>query len=70
MNMQIQKRFWGSKNYTAHDFNDFSWKRNKLEFINIFDENCNILNATFIPNEFRGMDRFEARNKVIQKLKK
>ena len=55
----------------AHDFNDFEvGKRNKLEFINIFDENCNILNATFIPNEFRGMDRFEARNKVIQKLKK
>ena len=55
----------------AHDFNDFEvGKRNKLEFINIFDENCNILNATFIPNEFRGMDRFEARDKVIQKLKK
>ena len=55
----------------AHDFNDFEvGKRNKLEFINIFDENCNILNSTFIPNEFRGMDRFEARDKVIQKLKK
>ncbi len=55
----------------AHDFNDFEvGKRNKLEFINIFDENCNILNASFIPNEFRGMDRFEARDKVIQKLKK
>ena len=55
----------------AHDFNDFEvGKRNNLEFINIFDKNCSILDATFIPNEFRGMDRFEARNKIIQKLKK
>ncbi len=55
----------------AHDFNDFEvGKRNNLEFINIFDKNCNILDATFIPNEFRGMDRFKARAKVIQKLKK
>ena len=55
----------------AHDFNDFEvGKRNNLEFINIFDKNCNILDATFIPNEFRGMDRFEAREKIIHKLKK
>ena len=55
----------------AHDFNDFEvGKRNNLEFINIFDKNCNILDATFIPNEFRGMDRFEARDKIIHKLKK
>ena len=55
----------------AHDFNDFEvGKRNNLEFINIFDKNCNILDAIFIPNEFRGMDRFEAREKVIQKIKK
>ena len=54
----------------AHDFNDFEvGKRNNLEFINIFDKNCNILDASFIPNEFRGMDRFEARDKIIQKLK-
>jgi len=55
----------------AHDFNDFDvGKRNNLEFINIFDKNCKILNLKFIPKEFRGVDRFKAREKVINKLKK
>ena len=54
----------------AHDFNDFEvGKRNNLEFINIFDKNCKILDLEFIPKEFKGLDRFEARNKIINKLK-
>ena len=40
-----------------------------LEFINIFDKNCKILDLEFIPKEFKGLDRFEARNKIINKLK-
>ena len=55
----------------AHDFNDFEvGKRNNLEFINIFDKNCKILESRFIPKEFWGVERFEAREKVIKKLKK
>ena len=52
----------------AHDFNDFEiGKRHNLELLNILNkdgslnENC--------PKEFQGLDRFEARKKVVQLLK-
>lgn len=50
----------------AHDPNDFdTGKRNKLEFINILNEN-----GTFNENTgaFEGMKRFDARKLVIEKL--
>ncbi len=52
----------------AHDFNDFEiGKRHKLEFINIFEKNGKInKNAT---KEFIGLDRFQARAKIIKILK-
>tara|TARA_B100001123_G_scaffold447498_1_gene605199 strand:+ start:24 stop:2657 length:2634 start_codon:yes stop_codon:yes gene_type:complete len=53
----------------AHDFNDFEvGKKHKLEFINIFDENAKLNSST--PNEFLGLDRFEARKIILNKLKK
>ncbi len=72
MNMQIQKKGSGAVKITpAHDFNDFEvGKRNKLEFINIFDENCNILNASFIPNEFRGWIDLKQEIKLFKNSKK
>ena len=52
----------------AHDFNDFEvGKRHNLELLNILNddgsmnENC--------PAEYQGMDRFEARKKVVKSLK-
>ena len=52
----------------AHDFNDFEiGKRHKLEFINIFEKNGK-LNKN-VPKDFAGLDRFEARNKIILALK-
>ena len=51
----------------AHDFNDFEVaKRHNLEIINIFDEYaiCN----EFVPNEFKGLDRYQARKKVLKHL--
>ena len=52
----------------AHDFNDYEvGKRNKLEIINIFEENGKI-NKNGIK-EFHGLDRFEARKLIIKKLK-
>ncbi|MCS5598267.1 MAG: valine--tRNA ligase, partial [Rhodospirillales bacterium] len=48
----------------AHDFNDFEvGRRNSLEMINIFDRNAH-LNEN-VPKVYRGMDRFEARKKII-----
>ncbi len=52
----------------AHDFNDYIvGKRNKLEIINIFEKNGKI-NKNGI-RDFVGLDRFEARKKILNKLK-
>jgi valyl-tRNA synthetase len=51
----------------AHDFNDFEvGRRHGLETINIFDENA-ALNDN-VPEGYRGLDRFEAREKVVAEL--
>ncbi len=51
----------------AHDFNDFDLgRRQKLKMINIFTEDGKINKNA--PSEYVGMDRFEARKKVVEKL--
>ncbi|MCB0387167.1 MAG: class I tRNA ligase family protein, partial [Bdellovibrionales bacterium] len=50
----------------AHDFNDFEvGKRHELESITIFDESARV-NKEGGP--FQGLDRFEARKQIKQKL--
>ena len=52
----------------AHDFNDYDvGKRNNLEIINIFEKDGKINNLG--PKEFIGLDRFEARELLVKKLK-
>ncbi len=52
----------------SHDPNDWEMgKRHKLEFINIFNEDAT-LNEN-VPGKFIGLDRFEAREVVIEQLK-
>jgi valyl-tRNA synthetase len=52
----------------AHDFNDYDvGQRNNLEIINIFTENGKINNNA--PSSYIGLDRFEARKKILQELK-
>ena len=49
----------------AHDFNDFMvGKRNNLPMINVFDDFARINDNA--PPEYRGLDRFAARKKVIE----
>ena len=51
----------------AHDFNDFIiGKKHNLNFINIFDTEAKLNNN--VPTTFIGLDRFEARKKIIKKL--
>ena len=51
----------------AHDFNDFEvGRRHDLELINILDQHA-CLNEN-VPEEYRGMDRFDARKKVVSDL--
>jgi valyl-tRNA synthetase len=52
----------------AHDFNDYMvGKRNKLQIINIFEKDGKI-NSNGIK-DFVGLDRFEARKLIVNKLK-
>ena len=51
----------------AHDFNDFEvGKRNNLEMISIFDSDGNLNENT--PYEWRGLNRFEARTRLVDQL--
>ena len=51
----------------AHDFNDFEvGKRHNLEMVNIFDQHA-ALNEN-VPDAYQGLDRFEARDKVLADL--
>ena len=51
----------------AHDFNDFAvGRRHDLPMVNIFDESAKLKDE--LPEEFRGMERFAAREKVIEAM--
>ena len=51
----------------AHDINDYEMgKRHKLEIINIFNDNASLNHN--VPEEFRGLDRYEARKRIIERL--
>ena len=51
----------------AHDFNDYEvGQRNNLEIINILTEDGKINKNA--PNEYIGLDRFEARKKILNEL--
>jgi valyl-tRNA synthetase len=51
----------------AHDFNDFEvGRRHGLALLNIFDENARLNES--VPTPYRGLDRFEAREKVVEDL--
>jgi valyl-tRNA synthetase len=52
----------------AHDFNDYAvGQRNNLEIINIFTEAGKINENA--PMEYIGLDRFEARKRILKELK-
>ncbi len=51
----------------AHDFNDWEvGKRCKLDVINILDATAKLNES--VPEAYRGMDRFEARKKIVAEL--
>ncbi len=53
----------------AHDFNDFEvGKKHNLEFVNIFDNKANLNDK--VPSNFKGLNRFAARKKIISELNK
>ncbi|MGV6807148.1 MAG: valine--tRNA ligase [bacterium] len=51
----------------AHDFNDYEvGQRHDLPMINLFDQNATLNDNA--PEAYRGMDRFDARKKVVEDL--
>jgi valyl-tRNA synthetase len=53
----------------AHDFNDFQvGKRHNLPMINVLDDFARINDAA--PAEYRGLDRFAARKKVVEEFER
>ncbi|HYD19751.1 MAG TPA: valine--tRNA ligase [Patescibacteria group bacterium] len=55
----------------AHDFNDFEvGKRHKLPMLSIMDKDAKIAAAegASIPAEYIGLDRFEARKKIVAEI--
>jgi valyl-tRNA synthetase len=53
----------------AHDFNDFAvGKRHNLPMINIFDDFARLNDN--VPPEYRGLDRFAARKKVVEEFER
>jgi len=51
----------------AHDFNDYEiGKRHGLELINILNENGTLNDQ--VPKRYAGLDRFDARKKIIEEL--
>ena len=51
----------------AHDINDYDMgQRHSLEIINILNDDAT-LNYN-VPQEFRGLDRFEARKKIVERM--
>jgi valyl-tRNA synthetase len=51
----------------AHDFNDYDiGKRHGLPMINVLDNNAALNDAA--PEAYRGMDRFDARRKIVEDL--
>ena len=55
----------------AHDFNDYEiGKRHDLQSIQCLDFDGKIVNDDFVPEHLRGLERFKAREKIIQILEK
>ncbi len=54
----------------AHDFNDWQvYERHKaIGWINVLDAHANILDDVSVPEAYRGLDRFEARKRIVADL--
>jgi len=54
----------------AHDFNDYEvGKRHDLPMRNIFTNTAHINDEDFIPEQYVGLDRYEARERIVADLK-
>ena len=53
----------------AHDFNDYKVAiRNDIKLYILMDERARMLDADYIPEKYRGLDRYEARKQVVEDI--
>jgi len=53
----------------AHDFNDYEvGQRHDLPMCNIFTSRAHLVDDDFIPEKYRGLDRYEAREMIVADL--
>jgi valyl-tRNA synthetase len=53
----------------AHDFNDYEvGMRHELPLLNIFDTRAHVLDIESVPEQYRGMERYEAREHIVADL--
>ena len=53
----------------AHDFNDFEvGRRHGLAMINVLDGRAAMEGHAFVPERFRGLDRYEARDAIVAEI--
>jgi valyl-tRNA synthetase len=53
----------------AHDFNDYEvGMRHELPLLNIFDTQAHLLDIEDVPEQYRGMERYEAREHIVADL--
>ncbi len=54
----------------AHDFNDYAVaRRHDIKLYELMDTKAQMLDADYIPEKYRGMDRYEARIAVVEDIK-
>jgi valyl-tRNA synthetase len=50
----------------AHDFNDYEVaKRNGIEMYDLMDSKARLVHEDYVPEKYRGMDRFAARKAIV-----
>jgi valyl-tRNA synthetase len=53
----------------AHDFNDYDvGRRHDLPLLNILDSRAHLLDSEAVPEQYRGMERYEAREHIVADL--
>ncbi len=53
----------------AHDFNDYEvGKRHNLPMLNIFTSTAHMIDDAVVPEKYRGMERYEAREYIVADL--
>ncbi len=53
----------------AHDFNDYHVaKRHDITMYDLMDSKARLVDADYVPEKYRGMDRFDARKAIVEDI--